>query len=188
MQAKRKKHIEVQQVMETIKEKINEREGNEEEMPEQKFSAEKPAGAVEEIRKFIDEIPKDGTRGLLAPELTKEEKDLKARYERMTTLLRVCQLKLSTLSVFGAANEYIEQVSGSDESISRAIKVVIATQAVRDILNVHDDLEILRMEARRLYRDVGIDLQPDKLNTTLDALAELVRKGVAKTDLAKEIV
>jgi hypothetical protein len=165
-------------------EEINERKEEKEEMPEPK-STEKPIAAVEEIRKFLDELPKDAARGLLTPELTPDEQKSKARYERMTILLKICQLKLSTLSYFGAANEYIDAISEADESVSRALKVVIATQALRDIMNVNGDLELMHLEARQLYKEVGIDLPADKLSTTLDALADLVHKGIGKTDLAK---
>lgn len=148
---------------------------------------EKDTDPVEQIKKFIADLPKEETRGLLSPEINKDELTRRARYERMAALLKVAQLRLSTLSYLGSANSYIAQIGDEDKSIARAFQVVIAAEAVQDIVNVHSDLEILRVEARKLYTEAGITLPADALSGTLDALANLVKASVNKSTLAKPL-
>lgn len=142
---------------------------------------------VEAIEDFIKGLPKSSPRGLLSPEATKEEIATAGRYARMETLLRVAQLRLSTLSYLGAANEYIELIGEEDKTIARAFQVVIAAEAMQDIVNIHSDLEIMRVEARKLYTDAGLQLPVDALTGTLDALAKLVKASVDKSTLAKPV-
>jgi hypothetical protein len=140
---------------------------------------------VEEIKRFIGEIPQEEPRGLLASPPTKEELDRKVRYERMGYLLRIVQLRLSTMGYLGSANDYITQIGKEDATISRAFNVVIAAEALQDIVDIHSDLGLLRSEARKLYKDAGTDLAPDALSQTLSALATMVQSSVAKSELAK---
>lgn len=140
---------------------------------------------VEAIKKFIDELPKSIPRGLLSPEPTKEETATAARYTRMESLLKITQLRLSTLSYLGAADNFIKFIGKDDQSIARAFQVVIAAEAVQDIVNIHSDLEIMRLEARKLYTDAGLQLPVDALAGTLDALAKLVKASIDKSTLAK---
>jgi hypothetical protein len=142
--------------------------------------------AVEEIKRFIDETPKDIERGLLSPPATKTELDTQARKERMTTLLKIAQLRLATISYLGAANPYIDTINQADATIARSLQVVIATQAVQDIVNIHNDLELIRTEARKLYKDAGIELAPDSLSTTLESLAKLVKTAMDNSQLSQK--
>ncbi len=147
--------------------------------------AEKVTEPTEAIKNFIDQMPKPTPRGLLSPEPTKEEVATAARYARMESLLKMAQLRLSTLSYLGAANGYIALIAEEDKTIARAFQVVIAAEAVQDIVNIHSDLEIMRTEARKLYTDADIQLPVDALTGTLDALAKLVKASVDKSTLAK---
>lgn len=147
--------------------------------------ADKSINPVEQIREFLANLPQEPQRGLLSPEPTKEEIAARNRSERLRTLLQMVQLRLSTMSYLGSANEYLATIAEADETISRAFKVSIAALAINDVLGVHQDLELGRQEARKAYKEAGIEFPVDMLTATLDGLMKLIQAGITKSTLAK---
>jgi hypothetical protein len=135
---------------------------------------------VEEINSYISQLPAQSVKGIMTPAESLDEKKTRDRNERLTSLLKLSGLRLSTLSYLGAAKEYIDQLDEADKSIGPALKVVIALTAVQDISNIHSDFELLRSEIRALYKASGTEVPIDILSSTITELATLVTAALKK--------